>query len=457
MIKILNRKSFLTFFLSALIIMVSILSADTSIYLVYMVLAFLSIWLFKETSRMLGFVMFTSTINGITFFGDRPLLEPENISVITGVLLIYLYAILKRQKIALSYELFAFIFFIGFAIITSLVNSPVLAISKNGIIQLTIAFLGLVLMQQTQFLKDKSFVSLIKGYAFIAVIHTLYGLISFVFYRSTNVNIGGIMLGQGADSVTLKGAFMEANLFGAFVGVGLCLTLMLLVDKTIVNKKFWYIAGILQFIGLVLSWTRSAWIGFAIGLVVLSFFAFRKFFTFKTLNVLILTSTFILLPIILLLQNSFDSASGQKGLFLSKITGLFETDKGTGLYRLNQFQLAQNDLKGNELFGKGYFSIKAYQEDEWISNLFLSIYHDTGIIGLCIFLSILISIMIKAIHSICLSEDNIYRSVQIALLAGFILYLVSFNFTPGHTLSMFWVHLGLMLAVSSKLNNIRKE
>jgi hypothetical protein len=34
------------------------------------------------------------------------------------------------------------------------------------------------------------------------------------------------------------------------------------------------------------------------------------------------------------------------------------------------------------------------------------------------------------------------------MIAGLALYLFSFNFTPGHTLSLFWIHLGLMVAIA---------
>jgi O-antigen ligase len=315
-------------------------------------------------------------------------------------------------------------------------------------IQIAIAFTGLIVMLQARNFDTGSQLKLIKIYALISVLQTLYGLISFAVYRINGSDIGGLMFGQGAESVTLKGTFKEANLYGAYVGIGLLLCLVLLVNKMVRHVKLWYLASILLFFGLMLSWTRSAWIGFAVVIVAMALYNYRAFLRRRSIACLLLTLLLIAAPAASFIQAQFDRASGESGLFFSKITNLFDTEGGTGAYRVEQFNQALVDVQGHELLGRGYFSIKVFGPDAWISNMYLFIYHDTGMIGCLLFFSILVSVILKGFASLVLTVDRQRKVMIAALLAGVFFYLFTFNFTPGHTLSMFWIHRGLLLAVA---------
>jgi O-antigen ligase len=404
------------------------------------------LFLISNFKVMLAFVLMASSLNGINI--AAPLLKPENSSILLGIVAIFLFVTLKRGKMFLSSEVACFIIFIAYTYYVSSRYSPVFGQSVNGMIQITIAFIGLIVMLQLRNFDCRSQLNVLKVYVLVSVLQTLYGLISFAVYRLNGINLGGLMFGQGAESVTLKGTFIEANLFGAFVAVGLILCLALLINKMVTHVKLWYLGSIILFIGLVFSWTRSAWLGFVIAFTLLAVYSFRSFFNPRIIVRFAVTIVLIIVPSFFLIQNQFDHASGVDGLFLTKLSHLFDNASGTGEYRVEQFKSALDDVRGHELLGKGYFSIKEFGSTAWISNMYLFIYHDTGIVGCIIFFLIILSILIKGILGIKKTQDRTRKIMIAALLSGTLLYLFTFNFTPGHTLSMFWIHLGLLLAVA---------
>ncbi|MNC40593.1 hypothetical protein D3C75_893120 [compost metagenome] len=98
--------------------------------------------------------------------------------------------------------------------------------------------------------------------------------------------------------------------------------------------------------------------------------------------------------------------------------------------------------------GNGYFSLKHIQPDEWINSMFLAFLHDSGVIGLTIFILIIGSVLWSALKAIQRTSDQKHKAYMIGMVGGFIVMLVSYNFSPGHTLAMFWVHLGLIWVLS---------
>jgi hypothetical protein len=397
---VLERKSMLTVLLSVVTIGLTVLFSN-NLYAMFLAGIFIvGIVLVSNLKISFIVVLLTSTLNGLTNIFPNPLLRPESVAIVLSVASILYFTLLRKVKIWFPFEIHIFVLFIVQAYITSSINSPVFYMSINGINQLIFAFSGLVVISQIRYFKQGGVLVYAKWYAIIAILQSLYGLISFIMYEVFKLNIGGLMFGQGGTSVTLKGTLIEANLFGSFVGVALLLTISFMINKLVVRRWYWYVGSLILFVGLILSWTRSAWIGFIIGLLVLMMITYRNMFTQANVVKTALTAILILIPTVLLLQHQFDTASGQGGLFFSKVLNLFDSEGGTGLYRVQQYEMALLDIKGYEIFGKGYFSIKAYGDNEWISNLFLFVYHDTGIIGLTIFGCLLLNIIIKSIRTI---------------------------------------------------------
>lgn len=425
-------------------------------FMALVIISFLLLRLVLDFKTTCYFVIFLSTVIRLQFEYPNPLMQPSIFMMIIGFISALMFFILKKGKLYIPLESIGFGVLISYTLLISYYKSPVWNHSLDGIIQLILAFLGFIVITQTRNFDKVTLFRMTKFVIFVGLAQTIYGLISLSLYSAFDINIGGLMFNQFGTSVTVQGTMFEANLFGSFVGVCLLILItMLLTGHICKHYVFWYLSAILLFTGLVLSWTRSAWIGFALGVLYIVFIYIKKVLNPKTIF-LLFSLLLIVVPILFTIQTEFDRMSGESGLFTSKLTNIFDNDSGTGKYRTEQYKFALYDLRGDELTGKGYYSIKQYGEEEWISNIFIFFYHDTGLIGLTILILVLISAFYKAFRAIYLSNGN-DKLYMVGLTSGLILLIFSYNFTPGHVLSVFWVYLGLVVTLSSMIINSHKN
>jgi O-antigen ligase len=76
----------------------------------------------------------------------------------------------------------------------------------------------------------------------------------------------------------------------------------------------------------------------------------------------------------------------------------------------------------------------------WIGNTEMRVLHDTGVVGLAIFVAFLVSLYRRS-KKVLKLEPN---PMLVALLASALVYCISFQATEGTLLAFPWVHLGLI-------------
>jgi len=81
-----------------------------------------------------------------------------------------------------------------------------------------------------------------------------------------------------------------------------------------------------------------------------------------------------------------------------------------------------------------------WEEQGWIGNTEMRVLHDTGIVGLVIFIGFLVSLSRRSKRVLKLEPNP----MLIALLASALVYCISFQATEGTLLAFSWVHLGLI-------------
>jgi O-antigen ligase len=81
-----------------------------------------------------------------------------------------------------------------------------------------------------------------------------------------------------------------------------------------------------------------------------------------------------------------------------------------------------------------------WEEQGWIGNTEMRVLHDTGIVGLAVFVAFLVSLYRRS-RKVLKSESN---PELVALLASALVYCISFQATEGTLLAFAWVHLGLI-------------
>lgn len=412
-------------------------------------LTFIYILLFKWNIAI-QFLLISTLLNGILFNIGSTTLRPEQPIILACLISTLLTLLLrKNSRISFNVQMVLILLFIVYSYIVSYVVSPIFKVSHDGIVQLSISVLSFFIICQIYTINKQNIYKFITAlFVVFGTLQAIYGIFAYLLYTMFSVDIGGLMFGQWETSVSVKGTFFEANLFGSYVSMCALFVLSIIMSKTNKkNKNLLYLCLFILIAALLLSWTRSAWIGFMIGFLFLLIVYSRKAFTFKNILTTILVFCFVLAPLFFVVQKSFDSAYGYEGAFISKIASIGDTDTGTAKWRFNEYNLALNHMDDNILFGKGYFSIKEYGEDTWISNTSILIFHDTGLIGLIIFTSIILSILIPSVRISLKRNFNQNTIYIVGITSAIIQLLFTYNFTPAHTLSLLWICLGLLLCL----------
>ncbi|WNQ10814.1 hypothetical protein MJA45_24865 [Paenibacillus aurantius] len=407
------------------------------------------------------------TFNRLSFNVSSTNLRPEMLAVLIGAAAALLFWLSRNKwqndvtvRFTFGAPSIAIALFFVYTYIVSYWNSPVFSYSVAGMIQLALASMGFFVMTQVAGFDRNRIHSYVGFYIGLTVFQSVYALLCFLYNKTTGQFLfgekyGGLMTGQisGVDwsSITWRGGLYEANLFSAYLGAGIVFLVTVIVARVQPRQTpLLFLGMLLAVVGIVMGWTRSAWIGTALGVAFTSLFYVRKWVHPRNV-VLFGGLAAALVPIFVFVESIFDQTSGRKGLLTSKLMNLFNSEEGTGKFRAEKFQFAwDNWLNGHPIAGNGYFSIKVYNPDEWVTSMFLAILHDSGLIGLCLFVFAVGYVFFYGLRAALVTSDAKHRAYLLGMVGGLLVLLLSYNFSPGHTLAMFWVHLGLIYALASK-------
>ncbi len=121
----------------------------------------------------------------------------------------------------------------------------------------------------------------LKVFVVSAVLQSLFGIIQIIFQRvpastwlGTALQLpqtlgASVVMFHGERFLRAYGMLSHPNIFGAYAVVGVLGAIMLVKDS--VRKYFWFVAALICSTGVMLSFSRSAWISLAILLGVLCF------------------------------------------------------------------------------------------------------------------------------------------------------------------------------------------
>jgi O-antigen ligase len=121
--------------------------------------------------------------------------------------------------------------------------------------------------------------------------------------------------------------------------------------------------------------------------------------------------------------------------------------------------VAAEDVKAHPVLGTGTASFQLFfdwddyipamkgdsEAGGWVGNTPLRILHDTGLVGLAIFL-LFLGFLARAVQKSVRTASASTRPVLLALSAGLLLYAITFQATEATILAFSWVHLGLLAA-----------
>ncbi|MCY1275672.1 hypothetical protein D9M68_268250 [compost metagenome] len=252
---------------------------------------------------------------------------------------------------------------------------------------------------------------------------------------------------EGSGGTRIRATITEANLFGVFVSL---LTLIVLSKKKI--GKLWWWTLLLGLHGsLILSFSRIPWAAYIASLFIYYSILNPRSYTLRRAMNLSLTSLLTL------------SAAISIGLIIFSEFGDNEIIGRThsANARFIMWGLAANSIIEHPLLGNGIYSFSELysfapelvgsdtSRSAWISNIFIAILHDTGIVGLILFFHFLFTIIrigVQRVRALATSKTaDPYRTrIGAALTAFAISLIISGQSIPAHSLAFFWIAFALL-------------
>jgi O-antigen ligase len=278
----------------------------------------------------------------------------------------------------------------------------------------------------------------------------VYGILCFVSHV-----VFGTMLGitnlPGNDLPAVHGSQWEPNIFGSFTCCFAAMFLFLALERS--RSRGYYVVGLLTTsVAAMLSLARAAWIGLIMAAVVGFFLRpgakgrFRRMLFPALVTVCIVA---LLLPLAMRIDSVRERVST---LFTDAVL-----EDPTLVHRLVFIGHALDDISQHPLLGMGSNSFGVLWEwdtDEgvepaWVGNILIRIWHDSGIVGLALFLLFVSSLISQAWRLLRNQRSTPIGEEALAVLLGLVVLAVAYQATEASTLAYPWAHLGLVRAFLS--------
>ena len=348
---------------------------------------------------------------------------------------------------------------LGANVIASLANSPALSYSLVQCANLASAWcIYLLVLNAADAAGDLD--ALFRGLLWAGSAACAMGIGAFAL-ASAGVSVGGAEVSTSAVQNLTRafgayGTMVEPNILGSFSAALLVITMTLMAaggeyrasNATALVRYTAALSGV----ALVLSFTRSAWLGAMAGAAFVAVaggrllgFDLRRFVK-PALLVLAVVVAVLLLP-------------GSTGDFLSfKLQNLVNFASQTAVFRLLTYSLALEQTMQHPLIGSGTYTFAPlvaqgndFMQYEgwrnlWIGNYLLLALHDTGIVGLVLWIGMLWSVLAGGLRATRrLREQHPALATRtLALTAAVATLLIPFLATTGFSLGYTWLIIGLL-------------
>jgi O-antigen ligase len=295
----------------------------------------------------------------------------------------------------------------------------------------------------------------------VGALEAAYGIFCFSSYALFDSKFGITHYSYLADLAAVHGSQWEPNIFGSYVSCFAAMFLFLYLQGG--SARRWHLAGlVIAGIAALLSLARASWIGFAVGAAtgVLLRADVRRFIRRFLVPALAATCVVALAAVLALRIDPVRERASS----LSPETLL---EDPTLVHRMIFIDLALNDIASHPWFGMGSNSFGVlwdWETDEgtepaWVGNIFVRIWHDSGLVGLALFLGFVATLIAQSWKLFKKQRSNELGILATALLVGLIVLVLAFQATEASTLACTWVHLGLLrafISVSQQTNSIPK-
>lgn len=380
-------------------------------------------------------------------------LRPEHIAIGFVVLALMIQALKKRALPSLDLRTFDYclIAYIGINFFTSAVTSPQPLMTLRWAALNAIAISPYFLI--SWMVTDES--KLHRAFSFVlwvGALESAFGVLCFLSNRVFETSIGVETAQYGAIPGTY-GTQYEANLFGSYTA---CCAIMFLACFLFGAKSRRTVYGLgfaITLLGALISLARSVLLALPVAALFVIWVALKR----RELKLRRLVPMAIGFGLVLLAVSPF-----VLGLVRERFSTIDISELGsdsTSLVRIVQMAVAAEDVQAHPVLGTGTASFQLFFDWDdylpgmqgendvagWVGNTPLRILHDTGVVGLVVFLAFLWTLA-RAVRQAVRKAEYQTKTIMIALSAGLLLYAITFQATEATILAFTWVHLGLLAA-----------
>lgn len=281
----------------------------------------------------------------------------------------------------------------------------------------------------------------------------------------------GVQVDPATSAVEPYGTMFEGNFFGQFLAA-ICLIAGVFLVHTALRRRAWTtfstivaIAGCLTAVGTLASLARASWLGFVIGAATVGLvWALRRTVWRddpardsaaqgspggrRWQPALVAAGAVVAGSAGVAALAAGNSALSQR------LSSLLDFTTGSGYGRLRVLNLVIKDWHNPILgMGDGSFNLTLpplpghAPDAPWIYSMFLAILHDSGVVGMALFLWFLWVVFAGLIHTIRTSQQSDVRALALGMVGALTSLLVAGQATTGLYLMFLWAFLGLAAAV----------
>lgn len=329
----------------------------------------------------------------VTFQGDR-FGFPLQVDVL-AVVLLAVALLISAPGLLLSLHSYPFLLpmigYVGANIVSSIINSPDVRMSMQQSLILAVRVVTFFVVVVAVIFVGSWRTNIRTLMVWLMLIHSFVSFVALAIYSIFPTPF--IVVGQDAGtSRSINGFFLEPNLYGVYVLCTLGLILTAFLFSPPAQMPFLTLSGLIGLVGLVLSYTRSAWLGFAliIGCLAVAI-GVRANNRARQIYVALVVITCLLVCYFVVLLFSADLL-GLNLALASRIRSIIDARSNSAGTRRAIWELALIDWRQHIWFGNGPLSFPLI--NGWLFSSTVQTLHDSGLIGLFFMLWICLGILV---------------------------------------------------------------
>lgn len=302
---------------------------------------------------------------------------------------------------------------------------------------------------------------IVKGIIIGGTIAAGVGIVLYVLPSATSIRLlsalhtleyptGPTVLRYIAGTKTLRATAtsIDPNILGATLMLAATLSLSQLMSAfPVLSRKALVVTSGIIAVGLLLTLSRSSWMGLVVALLFIATFKYRRLWAlFATIAVALYIG---LVP--------------QDIPYLSHLASGFQARDQAAAMRLGEYKDAIRLISSYPWFGVGFGQAPSIDLYVGVSSIYLLMAEQMGLIGVAVFLSIVASLLVKSLRQLGAVLDARWQGVTLGLVAALVAALVAglfdhhfFNLKFPHTVALFWLVAGL-IAVANRLAGRQEE